>query len=290
MPHPILYAELEPGLRIAYTDSAGAESRPVVLFIHGLANYLQVWQWNILVLQNQARCIAIDLPGNGHSSRGDFDYSIAFFSRTLHRFLAHLGIKKAWLAGHSMGGQVAMQAALDDPGRVEGLFLFAPAGFEYYSPHEALLFKSAITLGNFLNTDEVHLAQSINSSFHQSSPLAQRIIDDLNKIIGANDRLRYRAMLEKCIHSMLDQPMFEALSRIQQPAQIFFGENDMLIPNRFLHPVGTRVIAERGTARMPQAELLMYPETGHFVHIERAAEVNDAVARFLSRHATQPYA
>jgi len=284
MQQDLHFAELEPGLRIAYTDS-GKHTQPVILFIHGLANYLQVWQWNTMVLQNHARCIALDLPGNGLSSRGDFQYSVQFFSRIILCFMNHLRLDKVILAGHSMGGQIALQTALSDPARVDALLLFAPAGFEYYSPHEAVLFKSAITLGNFLNMDEVHIAQSINSSFHRKSVLAQQIIDELNQLIQRNDRSSYRRMLEKCIHSMLDHALFDELPNIPQPTLVFFGEEDMLIPNRFLHPVSTREIAERAVARMPQAEVRMFAETGHFVQIEQAAEVNKAINVFLQKHA-----
>lgn len=276
------YVELDPALTIAYTDS-GAQEKPVVLFIHGLANYLQVWQWNTLVLQNSARCIAIDLPGNGCSSRGNFDYSIDFYARLIPRFLRALHIHKVVLAGHSMGGQIALQAALDGLGLVSGLILFAPAGFEYYAPHEAVLFKSAIAFGNFLNMDEVHIAQSINSSFYEQNAMAQKIIDELSHIIKSNDRQSYRLMLEKCINSMLDHQLFYELKHISQPTLVLFGEDDMLIPNRFLHPMSTREIALAAVAQMPNAQLRMYPKTGHFVQIERAAEVNKEIQIFLKK-------
>lgn len=276
------YLELDSELTIAFTDN-GAKDKPVVLFIHGLANYLQVWQWNILVLQNTARCIAIDLPGNGFSSRGDFDYSIDFYAKLIPRFLRALHIKEVVLAGHSMGGQIALQAALYDREIVKGLLLFAPAGFEYYAPHEAVLFKSAIAFGNFLNMDEVHIAQSINSSFYEQNAMAQKIIDELSHIIKVNDRISYRRMLEKCINSMLDHQLYYELKNVSQPTLAFFGEDDMLIPNRFLHPMSTREIAQSAVAQMPNAQLKMFSKTGHFVQIERAAEVNSAIQLFLQK-------
>jgi pimeloyl-ACP methyl ester carboxylesterase len=276
----ILYAQLDEQLTIAYTDS-GAKNKPVILFIHGLANYLQVWHWNTMVLQNEARCIAIDLPGNGHSSRGSFDYTVDFMSKTVIRFMHHLKLDQVILAGHSMGGQIALNTALKSPASVSRLILFAPAGFEYYSPHEAILFKSAITMGNFINMDEVHITQSINSSFYKNSVFAQKIIDDLNLLIQKNDRNSYRRMLDKCINSMLDHQLYYELKNITQKTLVFFGENDMLIPNRFLHPQTTCEMALQAANQMQDATLVTYPETGHFVQIERAAEVNKEVIAFL---------
>lgn len=281
MHHKILYADIDPDLSIAYTEE-GKNNKPVILFIHGLANYLQVWQWNTIVLRNNARCIALDLPGNGLSSRGDFNYSIDFYSEVIVRFMQHLGISKAILAGHSMGGQIALQTALTHSDKVSKLILCAPAGFEFYLPHEAVLFKSAIAFGNFINMDEVHIAQSINSSFYDQSALAHKIIDDLSKIISQNDRIGYRVMLEKCIHSMLDHQLFHQLKNIRQETLVLFGEDDMLIPNRFLHPISTKEIALKAVAEMPNARLKLYSRTGHFVQIERAAQVNQEIQFFIT--------
>jgi hypothetical protein len=90
-------------------------------------------------------------------------------------------------------------------------------------------------------------------------------------------------MLEMCIDSMLDCQVFHQLKQITNKTLVFFGENDQLIPNRFLHPVSTKEIAEKGAAQMKHANVVTYKETGHFVHIERAAEVNQEILHFMER-------
>jgi pimeloyl-ACP methyl ester carboxylesterase len=233
------------------------------------------------VLQNYARCIAIDLPGNGLSSRGKFEYSLDFLSQTIVEFMGCLGLKNVILAGHSMGGQIALNVAFKHPALIDKLILFAPSGFEYYTASEAVLFKSAIAFGNFINMDEVHITQSINSSFYKNNAISTKIIDDLNLLIQKNDRTTYRKMLEQCINTMLDHQIYQDLKHIHQKTIAFFGENDMLIPNRFLHPMTTKEIAQKAVKEMPDAKLVTYKETGHFVQIEQAAEVNKAVIAFL---------
>lgn len=274
------FAELPDGTRIAYID-CGKRSGPTLLFIHGLANYLWVWKWNIAKLQENYRCIAIDLPGNGFSSRGDYPYSIPYFADTIAAFVHVLHLRQVHLVGHSMGGQIALQCALNKHFPIHGLILCAPAGFEYYSPGEATLFKSAIAFGNFMAMDESHIAQSIHASFFGHHAVAEQIIDDLQKIIQRNDRVAYRRMLEMSIDSMLDTQLFPSLKLIQHKTLVFFGENDQLIPNRFLHPVTTRDIGMQGCREMPDALLYTYKDTGHFVHIEQAGQVNQAIERFL---------
>lgn len=280
MDNQLHYAQLSNQLRLAYTDN-GPKQAPVLVFIHGLANYHKVWDWNVEPLSASYRCIAIDLPGNGFSSRQDAPYSIDYFAKVLMEFLDALNIKNVILVGHSMGGQIALTASLQDSTRIQKLILFAPAGFEYYTPAEAVLFKSAITFGNFLNLDETHITQSITSSFYASSPISKKIIEDLNEIIRNNDRILYRKMLDACMNSMLDQPLFQSLHKIHQPVLVFFGENDMLIPNRFLHPVSTVDIARKACAELQNSVLVTYPETGHFVQIERMKDVNQTITAFL---------
>lgn len=272
--------ELEEGVKIAYYE-IGDTKKPTLLFIHGLANYLRVWELNMIELKNNFNCIAIDLPGNGMSSRGDYDYKISFFSNIIIQFLKAKKIKKATLVGHSMGGQIALFTALKNETIIEKLILCAPSGLEYYSTHEATLFKSAIMLGDFLNMDEVHISQSINSSFYKTTFITQKIIDDLNFIIKNNDRVSYRRMLDMCIKSMLDEQIFKELKNIKQPTLVFFGENDMLIPNRFLHPVSTKEIAQKGVKEMPNASLITYAQTGHFVQMERPTEMNLAIEKWM---------
>ncbi|MBL7765421.1 MAG: alpha/beta hydrolase [Chitinophagaceae bacterium] len=269
-------AILDNNIRIAYTEH-GQRKHETILFIHGLANYLRVWSWNIAGLENHFHCIAIDLPGNGFSSRGDYPYDMEFFAETLFEFCEKTNLKKVILAGHSMGGQIAMTMALKYPELVNSLLLFAPAGFEYYTPQEALLFKSAITLGDFLNMDEVHISQSINSSFFRQNKISAQIIKDLNDIIKSNDRGPYRKMLDRCMNAMLNDQWFYKLPKLPQPALVFFGERDMLIPNRFLHPVSTKEIGEKGVAQMQNARLITYPDTGHFVQIEAFESVNKEI-------------
>ncbi|MBK7764318.1 MAG: alpha/beta hydrolase [Bacteroidetes bacterium] len=276
----IQYIQLQNNLQIAYSET-GHEHKECILFIHGLANYAGVWHWNIHHLKSKYRCIAIDLPGNGHSSRGDYPYTMPFYVFIIREFIKAMKLGKVHIMGHSMGGQIALHTAIHHGDEIGKLILSAPAGFEYYSPSDASLFKSAIALGNFLAMDEMQIAQSINTSFYAHPQIVKKIISDLQEIIAKNDRGQYRKMLENSIHSMLDEQVFQHLREIKNPVLCFFGENDQLIPNRFLHPQSPHEIGERACKEIANAQLITYPKTGHFVHIEQANEVNKEVLKFL---------
>ena len=61
---------------------------------------------------------------------------------------------------------------------------------------------------------------------------------------------------------MLDRPVYNDLEKISQPVLVLFGENDNLIPNRYLHGGHTRDVAVPGTAKLPQASWSWCPNAG----------------------------
>lgn len=275
------YCLLKNGIRIAYHE-VGDKRNPTLLLVHGLASYKGVWYANLAALQKQFHCIAVDLPGSGESSRDEYPYHLDFFSNTLVQFIKHLQLNDVTWMGHSMGGQICLHAALHYTNYVQTLILCSPAGFEYYLPNEASLFKSAIILGDFMNMDELHISNAINTSFYQSSSFSKRMIEHLHAYIRNNDLQLYRLMMERCMNAMLDEQLFPQLRKIQQRTLVFFGENDMLIPNRFLHPISTVEIAERAVTEMPHAELHTFNQCGHYVMVERADDVNAMIVSWLS--------
>src|ERR1700742_1729400 len=111
--YTINYLTLSNGCKVAYIDEGKGEK--TLLFIHGLATYSLSWKKNIEYLKKKYRCIAIDLPGNGLSDRGDYPYSMNFFAGSVYDFIRLLGLKNVCLVGHSMGAQVAMTTLLRQP-------------------------------------------------------------------------------------------------------------------------------------------------------------------------------
>jgi pimeloyl-ACP methyl ester carboxylesterase len=81
---------------------------------------------------------------------------------------------------------------------------------------------------------------------------------------------------------MLQQPVFERLPEIKTRTLVLYGEQDYLIPNRFLHKeLSTAEVARSGQERLPDSRLQMVPHAGHFVQWEGASVVNAAVLDFI---------
>lgn len=271
--------QLSNGCEVAYIDEgSGAQT---ILFVHGLATYAASWKKQIEGLKDKYRCIAIDLPGNGKSDRGDYPYSMSFFAGCVYDFIQKLRLTNVVLAGHSMGGQVVMNLLINLPSAAEKLLLFAPAGFETFNGMERSLYQSSISFLDMFSTEENSLRRTIRSSFYQYPPQVDEMIEELVALMKIHSIREYRAMIEACVAGMLHEPVFNQLHLIQQPTLVMYGERDALIPNRLIHPVNTRTIGEAGVAQMPHAQLQMIPRCGHFLQLEKPAEVNSLIREFL---------
>ena len=115
------------GMEVYYT-AAGDEGTPVVL-VHGGASDRRDWTKHISAFAETHRVYAPDLIGYGQSTRLDQPYTFQDFSDFLCDFMDALGIEKAFLVGHSLGGRACLEVAYRAPRYVEKLVLVAPMGF-----------------------------------------------------------------------------------------------------------------------------------------------------------------
>jgi pimeloyl-ACP methyl ester carboxylesterase len=128
---PTQFINLSNDVELAYNETG--TSGEYVIFIHGLASYLPAWKKNVAILSKNNRCISIDLPGYGRSSKGNYNVTMDFFADLINEFCSEKGIQSVTLVGHSMGGQIAITAALKYSKLVNKLVHIAPAGFETFN-------------------------------------------------------------------------------------------------------------------------------------------------------------
>jgi pimeloyl-ACP methyl ester carboxylesterase len=82
---------------------------PAVLLIHGMVNSSRHWEGVALRLADSYRVIAPDLIGHGDSATPRGDYSLGAHAASIRDLLATIGVERATVVGHSLGGGVAMQ-------------------------------------------------------------------------------------------------------------------------------------------------------------------------------------
>jgi pimeloyl-ACP methyl ester carboxylesterase len=107
------------GVNIAYTDTGKNDT--TLLFVHGWCINKSYWTNQAAYFGKRYRAVAIDLPGFGQSGKNRNQWNTLAFSRDVDSVIRQLKLKKVILVGHSMSGDVVLQAAVDNPKQVIGL-------------------------------------------------------------------------------------------------------------------------------------------------------------------------
>tara|TARA_B100000315_G_scaffold132679_2_gene122208 strand:+ start:3035 stop:3916 length:882 start_codon:yes stop_codon:yes gene_type:complete len=119
------------GIRLHYRDWGG--SGQTVVLLHGLASTCHIWDLVAPILSHDFRVIALDQRGHGESDKPDEGYDFASVSEDLHQFIAQVGVERPIIAGHSWGGDVAIEYAVAHPQSAAGLCLVDGGGMDFSS-------------------------------------------------------------------------------------------------------------------------------------------------------------
>lgn len=254
------------GQKIHYVE---AGSGPVVVLLHGLGGNSLNWAFNMPALAQKYRVVVPDQIGFGRSDKPFINYRVGTYVDFLDKFLDELKIEKATLVGNSMGGWISALYALQRPARVERLVLVDAAGFR--PPKE---FDLAVLSGLNPSTREA-MRQLAVLVFANKQLFASDAAIDLmmTQRISAGDGYTIQSLVESIYRGedMLDGK----LSAIKQPTLIIWGREDGLTP---LAREG-----ERFKREIPAAQLVVFDNCGHVPQVEKAADFNAAVLKFLAR-------
>jgi len=278
-PYPVKKAVLSDDITLAYVDEGAGDQ--TIIFVHGLGSYLPAWEKNIDGLKQNYRCIAIDLPGYGKSSKAIHSGTMEFYADVIKSFMEKLGLQKAVIAGHSMGGQIAMVMALKYPDYVDKLVLVSPAGIETFTEGQKEWFRNVMTVAGVKNTSSQQIRANLTANFYNLPDDAEFMITDRIAMRDAENFDNYCYTVVQSVKGMVDQPVYDFLPEIKQKTLILFGENDNLIPNPYLNPGFTADIGKSATDRIPDSKLIVVPSCGHFVQFEKSDVFNNAVKDFL---------
>jgi pimeloyl-ACP methyl ester carboxylesterase len=248
------------------------------VLLHGLTATHRYWIQNLEALAERRWVIALDLPGFGRSDKPDVDYSIDYFVRVLMQFLDGKSIARAALVGNSMGGHIAMAAALRHPARVDKLVLVDPAGVTAV-PLWLLRVASWLALSA---AGLVELApprvprpfvQALFAAVFPTRPdLAARYVRAYARAIASPEYPLHLRAAVRAARGVTLRPLHAELHALVQPTLIIWGAKDLLLPAR----------AARLLQRLiPNAQLVVYRESGHCPMVDQPARWNRDVNRFL---------
>lgn len=269
------------GVSLAWHDSGG--EGPAVVLVHGLASNAGFWRANVPALAAAGlRVIAVDLPGYGKSAKAyATPYGMAFYAKTIDALLGQLGISSAVIAGHSMGGQIAMTMVLQGSTRVKRLILLSPAGIERFGDGEGRWLKGAVSPAFVIETPEDRIRTNLTANFNNWRDDLEWMVEERVRMAKDPDFERFAYAVSRSVAAMVEEPVWQKLDQLTLPVLILAGEKDNLIPNPYLHGGTTRGVMEIGLEKMPAARLEMIPDAGHMIQLERPDLVNRAMISFL---------
>lgn len=257
------------GTRVRYVDAG--KGMPVVL-VHGLGASMYAWRKNIAPLAAAGfRVIAFDNRGFGFSDQPDSGYDNAAYARLLVALLDSLHLADAVLVGHSMGGAIAAEVAIDHPSRVRGLVLIASAGLGVREP---LLFRVArwpVVGPSLLALRGRGLTGRILRSTYADPRRVSE--EDVDQYYAPVARESYGRTLRLVLRRFRFDALVGRLDHVAAPTLVLWGDHDRMVPL----PLG-RALA----AGIPRSALLIVPDAGHAVQEEAPNEVNRLLIKFLN--------
>jgi pimeloyl-ACP methyl ester carboxylesterase len=268
------------GMDIAYVDSGG--SGPPLVFVHGLSSSLAFWEYQIPAFAHTHRVLALDLPGYGSSERPDAPCTPPWYATVVSAWLDTVGVDRATIVGHSMGGQIAIQLAITAPERVERLVLSAPAGLEPFQAGAARFIKDFWTERRALGTTEEQVRANFTTQvFNRRDAGVERMIEERVRL-GLSPRFAGTSVaVSRSVAGMLDHPVRDRLGQIKAPTLVVFGTADRMIPNPVFNGGTTRSVARIAEERIPGARVVLLPGAGHTVHHDAPEAFNAALQEFL---------
>jgi pimeloyl-ACP methyl ester carboxylesterase len=263
-----------------------AGSGPALILVHGVASSSRTWRQVIPRLAERFTVVAPDLLGHGASAKLRGDYSLGAHASGIRDLMVALGIDRATLVGHSLGGGVAMQFAYQFPERIERLVLVGSGGLG----EEVSLLLRVLTLPGA----EYILPLGCRPEFSRAiargagwlgrigvrpSALAEEIWNGYVSLGTKDSRNAFLHTLRSVVD--VTGQRVSAIDRLylarEVPTLIVWGDRDPLIP--VAH-------GRRAHRAIKGSVLKVYRDVGHFPHFDEPERFVDDLVDFID--STEP--
>lgn len=244
--------------KIYYAENINeSHTTPPIVLIHGAGGSHLSWPPDLRRFTGK-NVYAVDLPGHGKSS-GHGEQSLAVYADHIAAWMTELGLYRALVIGHSMGGGIAMELALRYPHLTTALGLFAT--------------------GARLPVNESILTYTQNQA---TFPSALEIIRRHSFGPDASERLVELAMkrfaeqrssvLHNDLHACNDFNISDRLAEIRRPTLVLCGSEDRMTPLRF---------SQYLASKLEKSQLQIVKGAGHMVMLEKSPETAEYLADFI---------
>ena len=244
------------GVNIAYTDTGKNDT--TLLFVHGWCINKSYWTDQAAYFGKKYRVVAIDLPGFGQSGKNRNQWNTMAFSRDVDSVIKQLDLKKVILVGHSMSGDVVLQAAVDNPQKVIGLVVVDI--FKNVGKNQVQTAQAKKEYAAAIDSLKHHFKQIAFEYFNQSlfyttttTAVKKRVLNEVAHVDTA--------IAAACVEDNND---------FNEIAGLKAAKTKLYLINSDVEPTDTTHLA----ANKIPFKLLYIHATGHFPMIEKPQEFN----------------
>lgn len=238
--------------------------KPALVFIHGLGENFQSWNYQLKEFDHDYHVVAMDLRGHGLTSDGTNSITIKQFVIDLISLLDFLKINQAHFIGLSMGGMICQELTINHQSRMLSMTLCNTAAF---FPETANSLRDT-RLEMIKNTPMELMAHYATKLCLPPSSYSSELFTTILAMFKQNRHLPYVAATE-CVFAIDFRAI---LDKINIPTLIIVGELDLMTPIQSAQYLHTHI---------NHSKLYIMPQTGHLTNLENPILFNQRLRQFL---------
>lgn len=229
-----------------------------LLMCHGAGGNGHPWVKHFPAIGQKHSPLSIDLPAHGRSGSLESPRTIADYCTLLNKFVEALNLVPFVLLGHSMGGAITIEYALNYPERLKGIVLVGTGAKLRVLPDRLEQMKRVMQGKEPVQYDRWAYSTKTSMEIVRQGWMEQAKTDP---------RIRYHDFLACDVFNRMND-----LSGISLPTLIICGQDDLLTPMKY---------AEYMEKNIPGAKLVRIEDAGHQVALEKPEQFDEAVIEFL---------
>lgn len=277
---------LPSGLRLAYRDWGGG-GLPIVL-AHGLASSFRIWDLVGPRLSTRFRVVALDQRGHGRSERPETSFDFATYVDDLRQFIQSLDLGPALLVGHSWGGNVVLQFAVDQPDLALGLVL-VDGGFLEISAQPGWTWErveqelAPPVLDGMTRPELIERISQGDLAPFWTPDLAETVLGHFEQLPDG----RVQPWLRRSHHMRILRAMWEhhpsrLWERVRCPVLMVPARRPTAEGRHAEFQAGKVTAIALAEARVARAQTIWMEDTIHDIPLQRPAELAEAIADFAA--------
>lgn len=262
------------GMKVHYRDEGNPDDTLPILLIHGTSSSLHTWDECTKSWIKGHRVIRFDLPAFGLTGpNANNDYTIARYVSFVNDFLIKINVDCCYIAGNSLGGNIAWNFTFEHPTKVKKMILIDAGGYPFdlnkagtlaFRMGRNLFFKHVLT---FLTPRSV-VERSVKSAYFDESKVTDKLIDQyMDFTLREGNR---KALVSRLNETFVDNT--SKIKKITTPTLIIWGDHDKVIPLN---------CAYKFQKDLPNNKLVVLKNQGHVAMEESPEIIIPLVEKFI---------